>query len=284
MIAEVYRFLADENELRWAWKFIIAPLNPREAHFISLSARNKQLDEEERRHYQVGRSEMFAKQVVADDAYETYVKHIRRCEANKQAFLTKSSMPYPDKVLVMYMTLPKVDCYRAMDDQMTHLMGLKNALLDSALKGSAEAINESYKAIRHTHSIGQSIFARCWGHNEWIDIDVDAPLLGSDELHAVNFMTAALPLITEIVGVGNVAVVHTAGGEHWLIRKRCIKQNPTTFITVLEETLKYQGYEYKEVVRNTNLMIPHPGTVQYGTHIVRVLNKSDFTEEHVLHS
>jgi hypothetical protein len=44
-----------------------------------------------------------------------------------------------------------------------------------------------------------------------------------------------------------------------------------------------RGIKINEIIKNKNEMIPLPGTVQYGSSIVRVLNKNDFGEPEKLH-
>ena len=43
---------------------MLAPLNMDEVYFISLSARNKYLTQEERDEYSLGRTEMFAREII----------------------------------------------------------------------------------------------------------------------------------------------------------------------------------------------------------------------------
>jgi hypothetical protein len=57
-----------------------------------------------------------------------------------------------------------------------------------------------------------------------------------------------------------------------------LKLNPNDICKKLSHHIKA-----KEIVRNTNEMIPCPGTYVDEDFIIKVLNKEDFSEEHKLH-
>jgi hypothetical protein len=289
-MGECYRFLADEEELRWFWTYCVPRLNPRECYFMSCSARNKKLSEEEREYYRVGRSEMWAKQIVAEDDYSRFLKGIRRCEANRLAYLTKGGMPYPDKVLVLYFNVVPTDAYWAMKLQIEYLLDLQMQLTDSALKGSEKALEETWRNVRHSHTTGQSVFARSYGEDTWLDIDMDCKnwIKSVDGWRSLDEIKTTM---TADLGLGNYAQIWTAGGWHWLIRMtalrdmgRKIKADPVKrLIQTMEDGLVKYGFKPDEIVSNKNKMIPLPGTLQYGDHLVQVMNKDDFTEDMRLH-
>jgi|GEM_PF-860898 len=106
---ETYKFMHSQEELRWWWDYGVPPLKPNEIYFLSLSCRNKSLTEEERQYYQCGRSEMFAKQQIRHDTWEDFLKHVKRFEVRRDAYLTKSGVPFPQKSLVVYWNLTPID-------------------------------------------------------------------------------------------------------------------------------------------------------------------------------
>jgi hypothetical protein len=288
-----YEFLRDPDELKWFWTYAMRPLKPHEVYFISTSARNKRLDETEREYFKVGRSEMWHKEIIAEDDFSRFLRGIRRCEANKLAYLTKGGMPYPEKVLVLYTNIAPVDAYSAMAKQIDNLITTQRELVDSVLKNSRQGIDQAYRNIRYSHTTGQSVFARSFSDSDWADIDADIEGWDCDAgLEAIEEMKKFL---YAEVGKGNFMQVQTVGGFHWLIRKsklsdvgRKYKADPIVTIiqamtVACESNDKKTDIAINEIIKNKNEMIPLPGTVQYGSHIVRVVNKQDFSIDMRLH-
>jgi hypothetical protein len=279
-MSETYKFLQDEEELKWFWQYAMPPLKQHEAYFISTSARNKQLDEQEREIYQVGRSEMWHKEIIPESDYNRFIKGIRRCECNKYAYLTKANLPYPDKVLVLYINIVPTNAYRAMQEQLKYLIDIQQQLTDAVVKNSEGGIEACYKNIRHCHTTGQSVFARCFSDTYWVDIDCDC------ESTPLDIGIIKEKLFNQGFAKGDFIIVDTAGGTHWMFTStslkgygKRIKNDPIKMVVnIIESVLRWQGYDPKEVVRNKNEMIPLPGTLQYGDYLVRVINKQDFDE------
>jgi hypothetical protein len=288
-----YEFLKDIDELKWFWTYAMRPLKPNEVYFISTSARNKRLDETERECFEVGRSEMWHKEIIAEDDFSRFLRGIRRCEANKLAYLTKSGIPYPDKVLVLYANIAPIDAYSAMTKQIDNLINTQRELTDSVLKNSQQGIAQAYRNIRHSHTTGQSVFARSYGDNDWADIDSD--IEGWDNTAGLEAIETIKNILYTEIGKGNFIQVQTAGGFHWLIRKsklsdvgRKYKADPiAAIIRSMTAACVLRGKEtgivINEIIRNKNEMIPLPGTVQYGSHTVQVLNRQDFSADLRLH-
>jgi hypothetical protein len=262
---ETYKFIADEKEMKFFWDYLLPPLGQSEIWFVSLSARNKMLNEEERKFFQIGRSEMFAKQQIRHDSWKEFIKHIKRFEVNKEAFLTKSDIPYPSKVLVCYINFVAVDAYKAMKDQMSYLTEILSGLADSAMKNSQGGLNDSFYKIRKSFDTCQSLFARNFGHKEWVDIDIDVEL--KDE-----YIQGIREIILQKFSIGDFVLVRTYGGLHCLIRKSKLNFNPRGLCNLLSQYLPFAH----EITINTNCMMPLPGSVMYGSHIVTILNKEDF--------
>jgi hypothetical protein len=284
-----YEFLKDLDELKWFWTYAMRPLKPNEVYFISTSARNKRLDEAEREYFQVGRSEMWHKEIIPEDDFSRFLRGIRRCEANRLAYLTKGGMPFPDKVLVLYANIAPTDAYLAMTQQIDNLITVQRELVDSVLKNSREGIAQAYRNIRHSHTTGQSVFARSFGDSDWIDIDSD--IEGYDNDRGWKTIQGVRDFLYAETGRGNFIQVQTAGGFHWLIRKsklsdigRKYRTDPAgVIIQFMNSCFAPNGITVNEIVKNKNGMIPLPGTVQYGCHTVKVLNKEDFTEDMKFH-
>ena len=267
---ETYKFIADETELKWFWDYGIPPLKKNEIYFVSLSARNKQLDEEERRYYHCGRSEMFNKQQIRHDDWNIFLQHIKRFEVRKDAFLTKSGVPYPEKALVVYWNICPIDAYKAMKDQMNYLTEVMTALTDSALKNSKDALEDCFYKVRKSFDTTQSLFARNFGEKTWIDFDIDDIIEGEQYGQIREYFHA-------MFGKGNTIFVKTGGGMHCLVRRSEYKINPDIVIDGIKKILP----NAKEITRNSNEMCPLIGTLQYGRPVI-VMNKEDFGPEHIL--
>jgi hypothetical protein len=287
--SSIYEFLKDIDELKWFWTYAMRPIKPNEVYFISTSARNKRLSEEEREYFLVGRSEMFHKEIIAEDDYSRFLRGIRRCESNKLAYLTKAGMPYPDRVLVLYTNIAPTDAYTAMTKQIDNLITVQRELVDSVLKNSRSGIAQAYRNIRHSHTTGQSVFARSFSDSDWVDIDFDIENYQTDE--GIEALESVKKIFYEEIGKGNFMQIQTVGGFHWLVRKselsaigRKYRADPIqTIISLATSILASRGVVIKEIIRNKNEMIPLPGAVQYGIHVVKVLNKDDFTPDKRMH-
>jgi hypothetical protein len=267
-LIENYQFLIDEYILRFFWDYGIPPLKKNEIYFLSLSARNKRLDEDERKYYQIGRSEMFAKQQIRHDSFDELLKHVKRFECREDAYLTKAGLPYPAKVLVCYWNLCPVDAYKAMKDQMSYLTEILSSLADSAIKNSQGGIDESFYKIRKSFDTCQSLFARNFGTKYWIDFDIDGTFTETDcfNIRDIIFTLGAC-------NTGDVMIIKTAGGAHFLIKKSTIHVNP---LHISDGIFMKMKANIKEIVVNKNEMCPLPGTRQYGDHVVNILNTDDF--------
>ena len=66
-MSEYYKFVADENELKWFFDHVIEKPELDESYMLCLSARNKKLDPDERLIYQLGRGEMMREAMVYNE-------------------------------------------------------------------------------------------------------------------------------------------------------------------------------------------------------------------------
>jgi hypothetical protein len=267
-----YSVIADEEELRFWWDYGMPPLSQDGIYFVSRSARNKKLSEEEREYYHCGRSEMFDKKQIRHDSWESFLKHIKRFEVRKDAFLTKNGKPYPEKCLVTYINISEISAYKAMKDQMSYLSETLIALSDSCLKKSKSGIDDSFYKIKKSFDTCQSLFARNFGKKFWIDIDVDCDNLVNEDIENI------LQIFYRNGWVrGEVMLIRTGGGVHCLIKADKLKQDPAILCGHIESELKniHQEKDIHEVVVNKNFMIPCPGLYQYQEPVF-IINKDDF--------
>jgi hypothetical protein len=71
---ENYVLLIDEDEFEKFYKHCVPELGPDEVFFISLSARNKYLTEQERRDLELGRTEMFARRLIRQRDFSRFTR------------------------------------------------------------------------------------------------------------------------------------------------------------------------------------------------------------------
>jgi hypothetical protein len=244
-----------------------------EVFFFSLSARNKALTEDEREQYKLGRSEMFHRVIIRHDSCEMILRHIYRCETNKNGFLTNANLPYPDKCLTLYWNINPSNVRKVLYAQQQLIIDLQDELINASLKMSNEAIAEAFYKIKKSYDSTLSLYQTNTGTRYWIDFDLDV----EKEL-LNNHYTTIHKFLVEKIGLGNFVCIDTKGGMHILIRKKCIKFNPDEITKNILSIIygdKHIENIKGEIIRNKNEMIPLPGTIQCNYN-VKVLNKDDF--------
>ena len=95
-------FIHNEAELKKFFDIVLPPLNDEEVFFVSMSARNKQLTEEERRLYDLGRTEMFERKIIREKEWMPFLRTIRKFEMHEGGMTGRSGMPLPSKCLIIY--------------------------------------------------------------------------------------------------------------------------------------------------------------------------------------
>lgn len=231
-----------------------------EVFFLSLSARNKYLTDDERERYDLGRTEMFSRQTAYDR--EGILMAIARMEADLAVRKTRNGSDIPHHCLVTYFNVhpsSTIDAYTAFKAQLDH------------------HYNETFKSVLHGKTANYEPFLRSRTHlmnhiqksksrRIYIDIDIDC----SDEGVAFH---AALEVSNDLF---DCAIKHlrvqTQGGYHILIDREQLNafnksSEKSEKINLHEDIVKaselvepYGG----EVVFNKNAMVPLPGTYQVG--------------------
>jgi hypothetical protein len=266
---EYYHFLEDENELKWFYDHCIPSLKEDEVFFLSLSARNKQLSEEERKFYSLGRSEMFGKQVIRKDSYETIFEHVLRYESRIGSWQTRINKPIPQKCMIVYWNINPSSTRKVITDTFEHINELQGELTNAALKNSKVAIDSAFHKIKKYFDSIVSLYARNEGTKYWLDIDVDV----EKKEFQYNYLSIHYYLLSKL-GIGNFVEIETKGGIHILVKRIAIKFNPQEIVDEISKIFQ----DAKDININHNAMIPLPGTNQAGF-TVRILNKDEFVKE-----
>lgn len=240
-----YRFIYSEDEVRKFFS-ILSPLKPDEAYFVSLSARNKYLTDEERKAIDLGRTEMFARKLVKQYTYEAFIRTLRTYEINDGGFTSRSNIPLPEKCIVIYANINPVSGKAALKEFYEKTTQLLFDLSDD---------NDSHKRLASLDTELMNCYQRARGTKKFIDIDCDVPDDGVDivELVLNEFKANSV----------DYHVIKTRGGFHILIDRSTLHYNYTTIINKANE-LAVERFGHAEVVVNKNEMVPICGCISAG--------------------
>lgn len=275
---ELYKFLEDEKELKWFFDNVIIPPKDTEEYCFCTSARNKKLTDEEKEYFHLGRAEMLETNTVRskDFDFERFKRAILKFEVNKEAIVTKSNLPYPDKALVCYLYINPCDVLKVSHIIKERLLELDTEFINSALKLNERGVKETVDKVKHfIHKISR-LYPTCPSTKHYLDFDMDI-----EEEYLADKKEKILPYIKGLFinnfGRKNFFIINTSGGYHIIVKKESFKKgfNPKKWCEDIEHA-KYP-FKIKEFIFNTNGFIPCPGTLQYGN-IVTVENKEDFND------
>lgn len=235
--------IKDRNEFE-KFRGILPPLPNGYAYLLSLSARNKYLDADERKYYNLGKTEMFGRTLIKD--LNDFDFYIRKLASNLTYKRTRSGHPFPEKAMVVYMMINPtnmVSAYYTFQERMNgFLHEMSKAMSNKKTPNLQEAVNMDHHLLT---SVGKASRKR-----DFIDLDLDSK--EPSILHQV------------LKGFGGFEyhVVTTQGGYHILIPK---EQKPFPPAHQIIKDVLRENPELKELCFNRNAMIPLPGTLQAGS-------------------
>lgn len=246
-----YELIHNEREIRKFYD-ILGELLPEEAYFLSMSARNKYLTEDERKMYELGRTEMFARKLVKRNSFEIFMRTVRSFEVAYGGYLSRGNVPLPQKCLVVYANVNPVSGRKALQEFYS-----KTTQLLFDLSTSKEA--ESKLSSLDTELL--NCYQRAKGTKSLIDIDFDVPKGGFDLVQRFVQQMRTAGVTTH--------VIETKSGYHVLLVRKDIKFNYVAVVNELHQEAVTR-FGHAEAVVNKNEMVPLPGTMQAG-HAVRFL-------------
>ena len=255
----------DEEELKRFISLLPDKSSEDEAYFISLSARNKYLTDEERKIYELGRTEMLAQNIVSNK--ESLMRHYKRFCCMEGGYTTKNGKSIPDKTLVCYTNLFTSSGIKALQE---FNEANNNIIFEMAIAGSnGNDITGSLKAISKSNKRLIDCYQRNKGTSKWIDVDFDIPK-DSDFLNV--FRTEMLNKCKEL----EYFIIETKSGYHFCFNRKTVKFNYTELVYNLNDELSESGCG-GEIVINKNLMVPTAGTLQGGfpVRIIEIWIKHD---------
>lgn len=257
MITQNPQILVHDMEQVKAFTNIMPTLQDDEVYFLSLSARNKYLTDEERVEFDLGRTEMFSRHIAYDR--EGIPMALSRMEADLSVRTTRGGKEIPRKCLVVYMNIHP-------SSTVTAYTKLK-AQLDNHF-------NETYRAVKNRKGENYEPFLRMRTHmmnhiqratsrRLWVDIDIDHSKLHEDSIEFKQYAKFYYTLSLFDIEFHEII---TQGGVHVLVNKESLAEAPKELqlfkqVSDLHDTLKVSGGEAKF---NNNAMVPLPGTYQAG--------------------
>jgi hypothetical protein len=225
---------------------VLPELKNDECYFISLSCRNKYLSNEERDFYGLGRTEMFARNIIRKKEDFEYV--LSKLESTLQYKLTKNKQKIPEKALVVYININPSSMIKAY----FNLMKEMNQELHDITFALQNNKQPNYSGIHLLDRKLMNCIQKARSRKVFIDIDFDVK---TQEL--VNTFRISLNM-NEII----YHIVKTKSGYHVLINLDSMKDkkfNLNELVGFLNEEAKKEN---GEVIINTNGMIPIPGILQ----------------------
>ena len=277
-----YQFICDCAEIEWFYKYAVPRIEEDKVLFWSLSARNKLLDEEERKTFMLGRSEMMKKSVIRKNGFSFFMESLRTAECHKQGMLTKARVPYPQKCLRLYWNLNPTSVRKVIFEQQRLINEYNEEMIAAALKKSDIAIESAFHKMRRIFDATLSLYAMASAEKIWSDFEID---IKQEELIKdayFKFENQSRNFLTEKVGRKNFLLVTSPGGLHFPVKKAALRFNPQEITDALGNLAKESGLTIIECVRNQNEMIVLPGTYAYRANGLLaspvVLNKDDFDQ------
>lgn len=308
MESNYYSFIYDEEEVKFFFDNILPDLAPTEVYFLSLSARNKYLTQEEREKYDLGRTEMFSKTIVRERDWFKFLRKIRRMECHKDGYLTRTGYSIPEKCIICYVNINPSNILTALHN-FKIILGEYEMELASLLLSNRRDTANIVKRLKGLDNNYYSCLQNNRGTKYWIDIDIDT------KDGALYNKKSVLDFL-ESKKLKNYWWIDTKSGYHLLIKRSELTFNPeeivcflykelhsyydaeirnslileshkdtffiekihNTILSSLEIPLKTPSPELRkklygyEIIINKNEMIPLPGTYQ-GGHKVTILNK-----------
>lgn len=265
---EYVKIIHDEKEVKWFFDNVMPPLKETEVYFISLSARNKYLTDEERKFYDLGRTEMFEETIIRKKEWGNFIKHLRRFECDNRGYTTKNNIPIPAKSIVCYFNINPSDSFKALSgfqDIIQEYYTEMGVLLSEPNRKTENFFNRLNKIDNNL----MTMYQQATGTKHYMDIDFDFEK-GKDQS-----IIEPVSGFLEENSLNRYFWLDTKSGYHLLLDRTQIKFNPNKIIEFcFKQVAEANKKNVKEIVINKNEMIPLPGTLQ-GLYPVKVLNKGE---------
>ena len=317
-LKEVYDVVADVNELKWFFDHVIQKPQINESYTAVFVSRHKKLTKEEREDIGLTRKEAeflavetfrlghFKDALYQNEennwTFDSFLKHLRRLEVNKEAYTTSKGLPLPTKTLATIFYVNPCDNTKVCREFFNQYLDVNQAISKAMLNGKTTVDNlQSYQWFDNAESNLKHLRANQKGTRYWLDFDLDVPAwfknTKDQDVYAPpkathfikGYYKQMIDYLNEDFGKGNYVIVDTSGGYHILVKTTAIKSNPHNFCRdmqlVYQQAMTYGEEPYLDekgnckfecIVNDSQIpSLPLPGTFQYNR-LVTVLNKEDF--------
>ena len=317
-LKEVYDVVADVNELKWFFDHVIQKPQINESYTAVFVSRHKKLTKEEREDIGLTRKEAeflavetfrlghFKDALYQNEennwTFDSFLKHLRRLEVNKEAYTTSKGLPLPTKTLATIFYVNPCDNTKVCREFFNQYLDVTQSISKAMLNGKTTVDNlQSYQWFDNAESNLKHLRANQKGTRYWLDFDLDIPKWFKDTKDqdvyappkATHFIKGyykqMIDYLNEDFGKGNYVIVDTSGGYHILVKTNAIKSNPHNFCRdmqlVYQQAISYGEEPYLDekgnckfecIVNDSQIPgLPLPGTYQYDRPVT-VLNKGDF--------
>lgn len=250
------KLIYDPDQLKKFWS-LLPPLGDTGVYFLSLSARNKYLTEEERRKYGLSRTEMFSRTLVRDKDFDSFYNKIQILEQQLNVMKTKTGWTMPSQAMVCYMNLHTSDTITATKNFMKQLPDIVfESIKDEGIR----------KRFQYVDKMWLTEVQKAKGDRKFLDIDFDVP--------DYSLVQEFIDKYNEKSGTPVKYVISTQGGWHVLLERETIEFD---FHGLIRSMNKEPMGMNNEIEINKNNMVAVPGTTQAG-HKVKLYNLEEETE------
>ena len=316
-LKEVYDVVADVNELKWFFDNVIQKPQINESYTAVFVSRHKKLTKEEQEDIGLTRKEAeflavetfrlghFKDALYQNEnswTFDSFLKHLRRLEVNKEAYTTNKGLPLPTKTLATIFYVNPCDNIKVCREFFNQYLDVTQAISKAMLNGKTTVDNlQSYQWFDNAESNLKHLRANQKGTRYWLDFDIDVPKwfknTKDQDVYAPpkathfikGYYEQMIDYLNEDFGKGNYVIVDTSGGYHILVKTNSIKADPHNFCRymqlVYQQAMTYGEEPYLDekgvckfecIVNDSQIPgLPLPGTYQYGKKVT-VLNKEDF--------
>lgn len=229
---------------------VLVPLENDEIHFISLSARNKYLTDEERKKYALNHTEMFVREIVVKNGVWDYV--FRKLEGVLNAKRTKTNLEFPFKALVVYVNINPSSAVKAIQQFKRDLAEAEDNVMRKILLNGGTPNAYDFDFFKLAKAKLDNAYQRNTSRKVFLDIDIDV----KDEEVLQKIIT---PLIEN---KAQFLTIETRGGFHVMVKSQSIDGNYIYKNIDIARKLAYEKYGKEiEIEFNPNAMVPVPGTL-----------------------
>lgn len=243
------RLITNSSEYEKFKQHVLCDLADDEVYFLSLSARNKYLTEEERVEFSLGRTEMFGRTIAKSK--EDYDYAMDKLGWSLQYKTTKNGREIPAKALVVYANINPSSSLKA------YLMFQKEMsnMVEETLIAQMNDKKPTLDGFKYAERKLMNCFQKATGNRYWVDIDFDID----------KTRTFILTAVTDHL-IAKHIVIETKSGYHLLIQRESLQFTAKSMAIPLHKLVEQANidaaYFGGEVVFNKNAMIPVPGTRQ----------------------